>query len=137
MSILKKTAAPFIVILSLSTTMGVHAANDYSTPSLPAEFTVTKASVGKILANSKGLSVYSFDKDKKGVSNCYGACANNWPPVLTKKSFSKGEFSTAERTDGGIQVQYKNKPLYLWVGDKKSGDINGDNIKGVWHIIKM
>jgi len=137
MSLLKKTATPFVAILSLSAAIGVHAANDYSNPSLPLALTVTKASVGKILANDKGLSVYSFDKDKKGLSKCYGACATNWPPVLTGKSFSEGKFSTTKRTDGAFQVQYNNKPLYLWVGDKKSGDINGDNIKGVWHIVKM
>jgi predicted lipoprotein with Yx(FWY)xxD motif len=137
MSILKKTATPFVAILSFSAALSVNAANDYSTQSLPTSFTITQASVGKILANEKGLSVYSFDKDKKGLSKCYGACATNWPPVLTGKSFSEGKFSTTKRTDGAFQVQYNNKPLYLWIGDKKSGDINGDNIKGVWHIVKM
>ena len=39
-----------------------------------------KTTVGEVLTTSDGLTLYTFDKDKKGVSNCKGDCAKMWPP---------------------------------------------------------
>ncbi|MEH6443948.1 MAG: hypothetical protein V7784_08620 [Oceanospirillaceae bacterium] len=137
MSQLKKIAIPFVAVLSLVAAGCANSANDYSNQTLPAQLSVVKTSLGGVLANNKGLTVYTFDKDKQGTSECYGPCASKWPPVLANTSFSEGKFSTAQRTDGSTQVRYNNKPLYLWVGDKNPGETNGDNIKNVWHIINL
>ncbi|MFT5707935.1 MAG: putative lipoprotein with Yx(FWY)xxD motif [Oceanospirillaceae bacterium] len=137
MSQLKKIAIPFVAVLSLIAAGSAHSGNDYSNQTLPAQLSVVKISAGEVLANSKGLTVYTFDKDKQGVSECYGTCASKWPPVLAVSSFSKGKFSTSQRTDGSNQVRHNNKPLYLWVGDKNPGETNGDNIKNLWHIINL
>ena len=41
-------------------------------------------SLGKILVNGSSQTLYLFEKDKNGKSACSGACATNWPPLLTK-----------------------------------------------------
>jgi predicted lipoprotein with Yx(FWY)xxD motif len=92
---------------------------------------------GEVLTDAKGLSLYTFDKDAAGVSNCYGDCAVKWPPVTAAADAkADGDFSLIERKDGAKQWAYKGKPLYLWMADKKPGDVSGDGLGGVWHLAK-
>ena len=39
-------------------------------------------SKGKALVDAKGMTLYVFDKDAAGKSNCNGPCATNWPPLM-------------------------------------------------------
>lgn len=84
-----------------------------------------------------GMTVYTFDKDTagSGKSACVDGCLKNWPAVAAAGELS-GPWSAITRDDGVKQLAYKGKPLYLFVGDKKAGDRNGDNMKDVWHIVK-
>ena len=45
---------------------------------------VKSAEVGgkTILTDAKDMTLYIWDKDAVGVSNCYEQCAVNWPPIL-------------------------------------------------------
>ena len=96
-----------------------------------------KTDKGTVLVDEKGMTLYSFDKDGKGASNCYGACAVNWPPLTAAKDAKpQGKFSIVERKDGAAQWAVSGKPLYLWGKDKKPGDTTGDGVKGVWHVVK-
>ncbi len=89
---------------------------------------------GKILTNKDGMTLYTFDKDKDGVSNCYGGCAAKWPPYIAKEGAeAKKGWGLVERKDGSKQWTYNNQPLYTWVGDTKAGDTTGDGVGGVWH----
>src|SRR5215467_8867898 len=45
--------------------------------------TVGKTTLGRILVDSKGITLYDFPPDRGTTSVCYGACAALWPPVLT------------------------------------------------------
>ena len=40
--------------------------------------------LGRILVDSRGRTLYLFEKDKRGHSACAGACATYWPPLLTR-----------------------------------------------------
>jgi predicted lipoprotein with Yx(FWY)xxD motif len=87
-----------------------------------------------ILTDSKGMTLYTFDMDKDGMSACYDECAVNWPPLLADEgATAEGDFGLTERTDGTMQWTYQGMPLYLWVKDTKPGDTTGDGVKGVWH----
>ena len=40
-----------------------------------------------------------------------------------------------KRPDGKMQVTYAGLPLYLFAGDSKAGDVNGQGLGGLWHAI--
>ena len=83
--------------------------------------------LGKILVDSKGRSVYLFEKDTGSSSNCYASCATAWPPVTVSGMPSAGSgvsqsmLGTTKRSDGRTQVTYNGHPLYLYVGGWNSG----------------
>lgn len=92
---------------------------------------------GGILTDASGLSLYTFDKDKKNKSNCYGGCAKNWPPLMAPvKAKASGGFKPIKRRGGTMQWAYKGEPLYTWFKDKAPGDMTGDGVGGVWHLAK-
>ncbi len=95
------------------------------------------SSVGKILTDGSGMTLYTFDKDTAAVSNCNGDCAVNWPPLEAKANALPSEnFGIIIRADGSRQWAYKGEALYTWIKDSQAGDITGDGVKGVWHVAK-
>ncbi|MFI5028798.1 MAG: hypothetical protein ACHQCF_07455 [Solirubrobacterales bacterium] len=102
------------------------------------------AKVGQVLVDSKGMTLYYFEKDKKGSgkSACSGSCASVWPPLTTSgtaKATGGAEASqtgTIKRSDGTSQVTYAGWPLYTYTVDTKPGEANGTDIKsfgGSWY----
>jgi predicted lipoprotein with Yx(FWY)xxD motif len=90
--------------------------------------------LGKILVDSQGRTLYLFQKDDGTKSACYGACATAWPPLRAsgKPTIGGGAdaslVATAARSDGKPQVTYGGHPLYLYQGDQKPGDTNGQGL---------
>lgn len=90
----------------------------------------------QILADRNGLSVYTFDVDVTAESKCYDDCAVKWPPVLLQAGeTTSAPFGTTTRKDGTTQLTIDGHPLYLFFLDKASGDIKGDNVGNVWHLV--
>jgi len=88
----------------------------------------------EVLTDANGMTLYTFDKDTAGVSNCYDDCAVNWPPLMaTADAQPEGAYTLVERKDGSRMWAYKGMPLYLWIKDTKPGDMTGDGVGGVWH----
>jgi predicted lipoprotein with Yx(FWY)xxD motif len=105
---------------------------------------VANESLGKILVNSRGGTLYLFQKDSGTTSECTGACAANWPPLRTKGSPAIGSGAKAAllastmRSDGSRQITYNNHPLYTFVKDTKAGDTKGEGLTafgGTWYAI--
>ena len=94
--------------------------------------------LGKVLTDTKGMPLYTFDKDAGGKSACNGPCATNWPPlVASADDKASGDWSVVTRDDGAKQWAYKSKPLYTWAKDMKAGDTTGDGFNnGAWHAAK-
>ncbi len=93
-----------------------------------------------ILVDSKGMTLYTFDKDKEtpGKSACNGQCADNWPPLAATGGDQKsGDFDIIKRDDNTSQWAYKGQPLYLFKKDAKPGDKTGDGARDVWHVIEQ
>ncbi len=83
------------------------------------------------------MSLYYFTGDEIGVSNCTGACAETWPPAVFPEGTPMGEnYSLIQRADGRWQVAFKGHPLYLYSGDSRPGDVNGDGANGQWFLSK-
>ena len=90
-----------------------------------------------VMANKEGKTLYTFDKDAAGKSNCNCGCAAAWPPfVVANPALAGGDFSIVKRDDGAPQWAFKGMPLYFFAGDAKAGDANGDNQGGVWHLLR-
>lgn len=90
-----------------------------------------------VIVNNAGMTLYTFDKDTagSGKSVCNDACATNWPPFSAEGAADAGPFTVITRDNGSKQWAFKGKPLYLFAKDANPGDMNGDNINNVWHII--
>lgn len=118
--------------------LGAVAAVTLATSAFAAEPAKTmRTDKGDALVDVTGMTLYVFDKDTAGKSACSGPCAVNWPPLMAKpEDVAVGEWTIIMRDDGTKQWAYKNKPLYKWSKDMKSGEATGDGVNGVWHIAK-
>ena len=98
---------------------------------------VMDSSAGKIWTDEKGMTLYTYDKDEKGKTNCYDKCATNWPPLKAEAGAkADDEWSVVDRTDGTKMWAYDGKPVYTYVKDTKKGDMTGEGVGGVWHTAK-
>jgi predicted lipoprotein with Yx(FWY)xxD motif len=117
------------------------------TDAAPASSTVVstaKTSLGRILVNSRGHTLYLFGKDRNGKSACSGQCATFWPPLIAngKPRVAGGAkaslLGTTKRADGRLQVTYNRHPLYTFVKDKQKGQTNGEGLTafgGQWNAV--
>jgi len=99
------------------------------------------ATLGKILTNSEGKSLYYFSDDPNGTSACISGCLNNWPlfyeeNMTLDSGLEATDFATITRADGSKQTTYKGWPLYYFISDVNQGDTYGDGVNGDWFIAK-
>lgn len=102
-------------------------------------------SLGTILVDGKGMTVYEFANDKGSMSTCTVACAANWPFVQAPASLPAslpgvtGALGTTARPDGGArQLTIAGHPLYTFAGDSAPGQTNGQGITldgGLWTVV--
>ncbi|WP_433768184.1 COG4315 family predicted lipoprotein [Pseudomonas putida] len=89
-----------------------------------------------MMVDHKGMTLYTFDKDSGGKSMCNDECAKNWPPMMAPAGAkAEGKWSVIKRDDGHMQYAYDGKPLYTFIKDKAPGDMTGDKMKDVWHVV--
>ena len=101
---------------------------------------VRNATLGPILTDSRGMTLYLFTHDKPNLSVCYDRCADAWPPLLVgdvnvSLDGIGGTVTSFRRNDGNRQVAYDGKPLYYFTPDKAPGDTKGQDVGKVWYII--
>ena len=95
---------------------------------------VARSPLGRILVDSKGITLYDFVQDKGTMSSCYGACATLWPPLITKGKPIAGPgvraslLGTTKRKDGKLEVTYNGHPLYYFVTDRRPGQTTGQGV---------
>ena len=100
-------------------------------------FQTVSTAKGDVIAGDNGMTLYTFKNDKEGMSNCYDACADNWPPYIAEAGAKPMDgYSLVERKDGSKQWAKGGMPLYFWVKDMNKGDTTGDGVKGVWDVAK-
>ena len=106
---------------------------------------IDQTSLGSVLTNARGFTVYWFAKDTATNSACSGACAAAWPPVLGMPQAASGvkltgKLGEIKRADGSMQATYDGHPLYLFAGDSEPGQANGNAVDGfgaLWYAIKI
>jgi predicted lipoprotein with Yx(FWY)xxD motif len=103
-----------------------------------------ETSLGRFLVDSRGRTVYLFEKDRNGKSACAGQCAAFWPPLIASgKPRAAGAakaslIGTTKRADGRLQVTYNHHPLYTFVKDTKKGQTNGEGVNAFgagWDVV--
>jgi predicted lipoprotein with Yx(FWY)xxD motif len=116
-----RLAATIALLATATVLAGIGAAA--ATGAGTATIKTRASSLGRILVDGQGRTLYPFEKDKNGRSACYAQCAKFWPPVLTsgKPTASAGAkaslLGTTRRTNGTRQVTYAGHPLYRYLED--------------------
>jgi predicted lipoprotein with Yx(FWY)xxD motif len=102
-----------------------------------------KSQFGMMLFDGTGQAIYLFDKEQTSKPECYGACAEAWPPVLTNGTPAAAGgtrqdlIDTTKRTDGTTQVTYGGHPLYYYAHEAKN-EVKCHNIQGfggLWLVV--
>jgi predicted lipoprotein with Yx(FWY)xxD motif len=106
---------------------------------------VATTSLGPVLVDSKGLTVYALTSDTPGHSSCSAQCLAYWPlvPAPTGTAVPKiqgisAALSVTKATSGASMVTAGGWPLYTFVKDKAPGDVTGEGVKsfgGTWHAV--
>jgi predicted lipoprotein with Yx(FWY)xxD motif len=93
---------------------------------------------GMILADSKGMTLYYFDRDDTGnKSTCDGKCAEKWIPLAASDDATPlGDFTVIVRSDKSRMWAYRHRPLYTSRDDAAPGDANGSDPSNLWHIAR-
>ena len=108
--------------------------------------TADDATLGKILVDAGGYTVYTWDRDTSSTSGCTGGCAGTWPAVLVPDGTPTpiptdgvtGTLASSPRSDGGgNQLTLDGKPLYRYAADAAPGEAKGDGVGDVWHVVKV
>lgn len=105
---------------------------------------VAATSLGPVLVDSNGLTVYLLTADTPGHSSCNAQCLQFWPivpapasGVPTVKGVS-APLTVTKATDGASMLAAGGWPLYTFAQDKAPGDVNGQGKKsfgGVWYAV--
>ncbi len=128
------------------TTATAGAAGGYAVPpAAPATgagvVAVAATSLGDVLVDGTGRTLYAFTKDAAGQpSACEAGCATAWPPVLADSPTAgsgadAAKLSVIARKDGAKQVAYDGHLLYTYATDRKAGDVTGQKVNGVWFVV--
>jgi predicted lipoprotein with Yx(FWY)xxD motif len=138
-----------VVIVALTAILGVIGflvAGSVARSATESNSTVSlrKTTLGLILVNSRGHTLYLFAKDRNGKSACTGGCAKFWPPLLSQGKPSAGSgvkpslLGTTTRSNGSRQVTYNKHPLYTYLLDKRAGQTKGEGISAFgarWYAV--
>jgi predicted lipoprotein with Yx(FWY)xxD motif len=133
------------VAAALSLTFGLGSAlASSSSASAGTKVAVASSSLGRILVDGHGRTLYLFAKDRNGKSSCSGSCATYWPPLIASgkpiavKGAKASLLGTTRRSDGRRQVTYRHHPLYKYVGDAGKGQTTGQGLDlsgGKWWVL--
>ncbi|MFD3659521.1 SCO0930 family lipoprotein [Streptomyces sp. NPDC058659] len=99
------------------------------------------ATLGPVVADGKGFTLYRFDNDTAGPSTsaCAGDCAKTWPPVPAGSTQPGGvdgsRVGSFQRADGVRQLTIAGWPVYRFAKDTAPGQTNGQGVGGTWFAV--
>jgi predicted lipoprotein with Yx(FWY)xxD motif len=99
-------------------------------------------SLGTILVNGSGMTLYHLSGEKSGKFICTSSgCTAVWHPLTASAGATPtgqvGSLGVVKRPDGTTQVTYKGEPLYTFASDQQAGETKGQGFKdvGTWTVI--
>jgi predicted lipoprotein with Yx(FWY)xxD motif len=138
------TAAPSVAAPSEAPSASASEAASASAPAaMTAEIKLADSSLGQIIVDGEGKTLYMFQPDEAGTPTCYDDCATAWPPLLADDAASvtagtgldATKITVVDRTDGGKQVKYGKWTLYYFANDAAAGDVKGQGLNEVWYVV--
>ena len=120
------------------------ATSSTSKPSTDATSTTLQletTSLGKVVADSQGKTLYMYVPDGTSTVSKVGASVlATWPPVQATGVPTLGPGLTAKSSSGTQPngqkwVLYNGHLLYSFVGDSKAGDVKGNGLASVWYAV--
>jgi predicted lipoprotein with Yx(FWY)xxD motif len=137
-------AAPTTTTKAATPTTTTKAATTATTSATSTSGTVNLAttSLGKVLVDSEGRTLYLYTKDTQNKpSTCVDSCATTWLPEIASATPTAGtgletsKLAESKRADGTEQVAYNGWPLYRNVKDTKAGDASGQGMDSSWFAV--
>jgi predicted lipoprotein with Yx(FWY)xxD motif len=107
----------------------------------PPTVQASQTSLGLVLTNGSGRTLYANVRDTSTTSVCTGSCTSTWIPLTASGTPTAGSnvqsslLATFTRPDHGRQVTYDGHPLYTYSGDQSSGQTNGQGVGGTWYVV--
>jgi len=132
------------VAAALSLTYGLGMASASSSSAGGTKVAVASSTLGRIIVDGRGRTLYLFARDRHGRSACSGACATYWPPLIASgkllavRGAKASLLGTPRRADGRRQVTYRHHPLDRYVGDATKGQTKGQGLDlsgGEWWVL--
>jgi predicted lipoprotein with Yx(FWY)xxD motif len=132
------------VLLGVSVGHAGGAGGQFSTSPRSTVVTTRDTSLGQILVDAQGRTLYLFQNDTGPASTCTSSCASYWPPVpVTGQPHASGQAAATSigvitRSDGKRQLTYAGHPLYYYVGDSKAGQARGQGMNQFgarWYVL--
>ena len=121
-------------------------ASVYSQKRHSSRIELRSTSLGKLLTNSAGLTLFVFSKDSRNVDRCapVASCANVWSIISTRGTPTVGpgvkrSLLGTIHVRGRTQVTYAGHPLYRYAPEPTPGatDYVGAHASGgVWRAIR-
>lgn len=104
---------------------------------------VASTSLGTVLTDSSGRTLYLLTSDTASSTTCTGACLAAWPPVAAPTGSPSttgvtGQLGSFARPEGGRQLTVDGHPLYTYAGDSSPGQTDGEGIRsfgGTWWAV--
>jgi predicted lipoprotein with Yx(FWY)xxD motif len=122
-----------IVLVCCAALLGAAAATAAS-HAVRAAVGVRTTTLGKVLVDRNGHTLYLFEKDKRGMSSCAGSCASFWPPLVANgkpvvgAGVKRSLLGTTKRSDSRRQITYRGHPLYRFSLDTRAGQTKGEGL---------
>jgi predicted lipoprotein with Yx(FWY)xxD motif len=151
MRLLRVLALVFVVVLAACGSSGSKAKTTATTEAASqtkgeaasgVAVNAAQTSLGSVLVNGQGRTLYHFTKDSATTIACVGQCPVTWPPFTVSPGVQPkagsgvtGTLTVVDRPDGAHQVAINGQPLYTYSGDTKAGDTNGQGVAGLWFAL--
>lgn len=139
---IKNTTRLFTAMcLTIALVLGFSRCSDDDSVNIGMVTLKTNSTLGDILVDGKGMTLYVFTKDVNGQSACTGGCLIDWPVyyapnLVPGTGIDAADFGTITRSDAAMQTTYQGWPLYYYKGDHATGDVTGEAVGNIWFVAK-
>jgi predicted lipoprotein with Yx(FWY)xxD motif len=142
---MKRTVFILVAIAALAAA-GAAFASSRATAARAATVQLRHTSLGKILVDRQGFTLYMFTADRLKHDQCanVSGCMSVWPALRSKGNLVAGAgvkrslLRTITLAGGSKQVTYAGHPLYTYVGDSGPGQtsyVGARQFGGAWYAL--